>query len=323
MEEFPKENTEQGGESTLSPEMQGLADMAGKMGENDSAAEQVENDEAEEPIAEKYYEQAREERGRWAERAEGMLKEAKGLKPENLEVYSNLKAVVEEGEEPEYRPLDMDNPSDVEAFEEHKAREVEKAEERIKRLERDYNLDVVAKAFRNIEMIDRIMTKFKNNENLDNEEDKYLDKLREQQRKIGYTFGFGYETPEILERRLFEGGVIRGMYFDALLNPERPDFHSVESVLWRACLKEDERRGRAILHENEEIQGHLENMEERRENDPFAGETNVDSETGEVRTFTPEDNYPRLEGESDEEWANRLKRIQLKTRLAEKRQEQE
>ncbi|MBR2658508.1 hypothetical protein IKD57_01245 [Candidatus Saccharibacteria bacterium] len=33
MEEFPKENTEQGGENTLSPELQGLADMAGKMGE--------------------------------------------------------------------------------------------------------------------------------------------------------------------------------------------------------------------------------------------------------------------------------------------------
>ena len=34
MEEFPKENTEQGGENNLSPEMQELADMAGKMGEN-------------------------------------------------------------------------------------------------------------------------------------------------------------------------------------------------------------------------------------------------------------------------------------------------
>jgi hypothetical protein len=83
------------------------------------------------------------------------------------------------------------------------------------------------------------------------------------------------------------------------------------------------KKDRLILHDDEEIQGHLENMEERREANPFAGETNINSETGEARTFTPEDNYPRLEGESDEDWANRLKRIQLKTRLAEKRQEQE
>ena len=323
MEEFPKNNSEQGGENTLSPELQGLADMAGKIGEN-TETEQVENTEKE-PIAEKYYEQAREERARWLERAEEEMKKAEELKPDDLKVYTNLKAVVEEGKGPEYRPLDMDNPSDIKAFEGYKADEVKKAKKILRAINEDdsYSLDSVAEKFLNREMIDRISSRLKNNEDLDNEENKYLDKLREQRvENPEYTFGIGFEKPETIERRLFQGGYLIGAtFFDDLLKPE--NFDRTMSILWRACLKEDEKQGRVILHKNEEIQSSLENMEERREANPFAGETNINSETGEARTFTPEDNYPRLEGESDEDWANRLKRIQLKTRLAEKRQEQE
>ena len=42
----------------------------------------------------------------------------------------------------------------------------------------------------------------------------------------------------------------------------------------------------------------------------FKGETNINSETGEQRTFTLEDNYPLLEGETEEHWKERLNKIQ-------------
>ena len=324
MEEFPKNNSEQGGENNLSPEMQELADMAGKMGEiTEVETGQVEDTE-EEPIDEKYYEQAREEKARWIERAKEKIKRAEEMKPEDLKRLINPKTAFVE-EEPKYQPLNIDDPGDAEAFANYRENEIERAKKKIQTINEDdsYSLDNIAKTCRNREMINRIRARLENNDDLDDEEDKYLDKLRKQHAiNPSYTFGFGFETPEDFEKIIFDGGgVIPGLSFDELLMPE--NFDRRISILWRACLKEDEKRGRAILHKNEEIQSFLENMKERREANPFAGETNINSETGEARTFTPEDNYPRLEGESDESWTNRLKRIQLKTRLAEKRQEQE
>lgn len=67
MEETPKNNPEQ--PAQLTPEMQSLANMAGKMGEKTD-------------VGEKYYERAKEERNRWVNEAQKKLEEATDLKIE-------------------------------------------------------------------------------------------------------------------------------------------------------------------------------------------------------------------------------------------------
>ncbi|MBR1795951.1 hypothetical protein IJ765_01655 [Candidatus Saccharibacteria bacterium] len=42
----------------------------------------------------------------------------------------------------------------------------------------------------------------------------------------------------------------------------------------------------------------------------FRGETNINSKTGDSRTFTLKDNYPRMEGETKSQWQERLDKIQ-------------
>ncbi|MBR3332407.1 hypothetical protein IKG28_02140 [Candidatus Saccharibacteria bacterium] len=322
MEEFPKENTEQGGENNLSPEMQELADMAGKMGEKTEVeTEQVENTEKE-PIAEKYYEQAREERARWIERAKEKVKRAEEIAPEDIKIVTNPHLYFSSGEKEGWKLIDIDNEQDMQTFTEYKDREIKKAQEQLKE-DSEVDLDRIAKSCWNTERIGKIDEKLKNGEEFTEEELKYIE-VPKSFDEVFHPYPFfdstKYETLKNLDALLHGSGVFvddGGTYEDIL----RVGY--TRTPLAMARVRELAKKDRLALHNDEGIQDLLENMEERREANPFAGETNINSETGEARTFTPEDNYPRLEGESDEDWANRLKRIQLKTRLAEKRQEQE
>ena len=77
-------------------------------------------------------------------------------------------------------------------------------------------------------------------------------------------------------------------------------------IVAEAKFREITRGARVAMLANEDLQK-IENTEQRRTENPYFGETNGG------RTFTIEDNYPRLDDESEESYKNRLKKNFNKT----------
>ncbi|MBQ6409698.1 hypothetical protein IJI18_00365 [Candidatus Saccharibacteria bacterium] len=308
MEEFPKNQESEVGENTGA---EALAEMP-------AFEEHMKNAEKEAPIGERYYEQARVERGRWVEASREKLKKAQGLKPEDLKICGNLDELRKDKTgrvRPEWRPIDVNNENDMAKFDKYKQREIEEAKEQIEEDE-NTDLDELARCCRNQEIIDQIATKLNDDEDFTQEE---LDFLGDAPKSFDRHFNFDgrFDIPALC-KDIQHGGLIAGYsYREILKEPDivYPGWFTIVKAQMREMVKQDQ----ALLASNEEIQKSLEDMEERRNSNPFAGETNINSETGEARTFSLEDNYPRLENESEEDYANRLKRISLKTRLFEKR----
>lgn len=269
-------------------------------------------------IDEKYYQQAEAERNRWIEASRSSLEYTKNLEPDEFKYVANIDEVTREKATPIYKTFDKENTELMAKWNKSKADQIQSARERLEK-DRNANLDEIAKAFKNKETIDQIAVKLESGENFTEEEKKFLgngpDSLDD------YFFDHSkFETPQDHYERTH--GFIEIPQYKHLLNPSSnaPEYWKYWGTIARAQLREIEKQDRLLLHENKDVQNVLENMDENRTSNPFAGETNVDSATGETRTFTIEDNYPRLDNESEKDYSNRLKRIQLKTRLAEKRQ---
>lgn len=220
-----------------------------------------------------------------------------------------------------FRSLGVNSETDMADFEGFKAGEINWARRRLE-ADKNANLDELAECFKTQEVIEQIEKKLNTDEDFSEEEQKFLQKNTKGLE--GFLMG-GYYNLFPVEEYMTPNpyydthhGIIGIPNYRRVLDGTEgyPEWNVVARAQLRDLIKED----RALLHNNEEIQNTLENMEKRRADNPFFGETNVNSATGEARTFDLEDDYPQLEGESAEEYANRLKRIGLKTRLAEKRQ---
>lgn len=310
MEETPKNREENVGGNGAEI----LSDMP-------SFEEHIKNMEKEESLGEKYYELAKAEREQWVEMARDELEYWEGLKPENTKVYEVPDAIfmTERWEQNglSYRPLNVDNQREVAWFEEYRENRMSQAK---KQVEKDENadLDELARCFRNQEIIEQIAAKLESGEDFTDEEVKFLGNAPDADDGLFDTNRF--LTPDVCY--IIHHGIFAIPDYSELL-----DQNSKKSIKWpqwatvaRAQVREMTKQNRVLLHNDERVRSSLEELERRGEGDTFAGETNMNSATGEARSFTLEDNYPRLEGESEEEWANRLKKIRLKTRLAEKRQ---
>lgn len=313
MEGTPKnyENDERG--QTAGAEV--LAEMPSfsehmKTMDSDADAEKVA------PLGEKYYHQAEEAREKWLAEGQEKIARTKELKPEdtNLQIMLNPDEVLRYPyREPVYGKLDMTVEEDREAFERYKEAKVQDAEEELEK-DRNADLDTVARCFKNKEMIDQIATKLDSGEDFTDEEVEFLGEAPDSD-SAAIDFG-RFMTPDVYH--VAQHHLMAIPSYRSLLDPKEegyPDY----AVVARAQMRELAKQNKVLLHENEEVRGALEMMEGRGADDGFAGETNVDRTTGEERTFTLEDNYPKLDGESDTDYANRLRRIQLKTRWAEKR----
>lgn len=284
-----------------------------------SFAEHMKDIEKESSIGEKYYQQAEAEKARWIEDARSSLAFAERLEPEDVKLlinpdYWNWRA--DSG--PKYRVLDRESADDMAKFNQHKTRKIEEAKKQIEK-EKGADLDQLAKSFRNLEYIAKIATKLESDEDFSDDELEFLGDAPDSLDDDFPTYNF--ETPEIVWH--LNHDFIWIPTYEGLLDPkdeesairEYPQWAIIARAQMRQMMKED----KSLLHNSEEIQAALDSMEERRTANPFAGETNLNSATGEARTFTPEDNYPRREDESEEDYAKRLKRIQLKSRQAEMR----
>lgn len=312
MEEFPKNQENNVGENN------GIETLT----EMPMFEEHMENIEKEASIGKKYYEQARAHRNRWVEIAREELKKAEELEPNGMQICTNLDGLREDKTgtlRPEWRPIDISNQADMTKFDEYKQEKIEGAKRQIEEDE-NTNLDELAKCYKNQELIGQIATKLNKDEDFTREE---LDFLGDIPESLGEIFNFKgeYDIPAVQEDIHRHGFIVGGFTYGEILNNPRMFYPEWVTII-KAQMREMTKQDQALLASNEEIQNSLKDMEERRTKNPFAGETNINSETGEARTFTLEDDYPRLENESEEDYRNRLKRIGLKTRLAEKRHNQ-
>ena len=309
MEDFPK-NQENVGENSGNG-AEALSEMPPFEEHKASAEKRAE-------LGEKYYQQAEAERDRWVKEAREEIETAKKKTPEGMIVIEDQKAFMESGQTRGYREFDDKNPEDIEKFENYKKENIQKAEDYLHKYE-NVDLDKLAKCCKNKELIGNIAVKLKNNEDFNDDEKDFLGDYSDMIARLSVFDMPKFETPDVLRARTI--GLVAFPSYRELLDIGKeydtwPDLKTVARAQMREMMKRDQ----LLLDANEEVQGALENMEERRIENPFAGETNINSETGETRTFTLEDNYPRLENESEEDYASRLRRIGLKTRLAEKRQ---
>ena len=310
MEDFPKNQENVGENSSNGAEV--LSEMPAFEEHKASAEKRAE-------LGEKYYQQAEAERDRWVADTLRKIEEAKNQKPEDMIFLTDPKAYFESGHERGYRQLDSNDEKDMLKFNNMVADDIKKLEEQL-REDRNANLDELAECFKNDEMIEKISEKLKSNEDFTTEEKEFLNRTDPGDGYNQYFLTGYYDTSDDYRALNHDHDVLIGgyAYKDILSNDKLRN--TPHGIIAQAQVRELVKEDRALLHKDEKIQGALENMEERRIENPFAGETNINSETGEARTFTMEDNYPRLENESEEDYTNRLKRIGLKTRLAEKRQ---
>lgn len=286
---------------------QALADMP-------SFEEHIKNIEKDTPLDEKYYEQAEGIKNEWIKIAEGKLRAAEQLEPsENLQVFIGL----DSDKNRILEPFDKNNPDHMAKFNASKESKIAGAKSDLEEYKED-SLDELANCCRNQEIINQISAKLTNNEDFSKEE---LEFLGEAPSSDDALFDLDrYMTPE--QFRQAHHGIIGCPDYKHILE----DGWGFNGGVYAPCktvvdaqMREMTKQNKIMLHNSKEVQDSLGSMEERRATNPFFGETNINSTTGEARSFTPEDNYPRLENESDSDYANRLKRIELKTRLAEKR----
>lgn len=300
MEETPKNQDENVG---------GNSDTT--IDEMPSFEEHMENREKDASIGEKYYEQAKAEKARWIETARGELVNCENMKPAGLKKLTNPEIFDFQytGERrPEYRPLDENNAEDMAEFSEYKTDRIEGAKKQLAR-EENADLDELARAFRNQEYIDNIAVKLEKNEELNEKEKEFLGDTPICDDELFDTEKFS--TPDTYRTKHY--GFIEVPRYKDLLDPEDEWGYIEERPQWaivaRAQMREMAKQDRALLHNDEKIQKTLGSMSWRRQLEPFEGETNTNSATGEARTFTPEDNYPQLERESDAEYRGRMRKI--------------
>ena len=278
--------------------------------------EHIKDMEKDSPLDEKYYEQAEGIKNEWIKLAEGRLRAAEQLEPsENLRVFIGL----DSDKNRILEPFDKNNPDHMAKFNANKESEIAGAKRNLEEYKED-SLDELANCCKNQEIIDQISTKLNSNEDFSREE---LEFLGEAPASDDTLFDLDrYMTPE--QFRQIHHGIIGIPDYKHILEDgwgfNEGEYAPCKTVV-DAQMREMTKQNKIMLHNSKEVQDSLGSMEERRAANPFFGETNINSATGEARSFTPEDNYPRLENESDSDYANRLKRIELRTRLAEKRGE--
>lgn len=281
--------------------------------------EHMKSMEQEAPLDKKYYEQAAAKKNEWIELANKDLEKAKALKIEDVQALTNIEEVFEKGTEPSYRALNTGETSDLAIFNEFKEDQIESAENRIKMYgERD--LDTLAKYCRNQEMIDQIFDKFKKGEKFSSEELDYLGDVPES--PYDHFDATRFHSIDIDDEIVRHGSIVPvPVTYEDFLGGIRENWTGTR---WEAVahiqLDRMMKRDGALLLKNEDVQKSLDSIDARREGNPFFGETNLNRSTGEERTYTTEDNYPRLENESDAAYTNRLKRIGLKTRIFQMKQ---
>ncbi|MBQ1387302.1 hypothetical protein IIY68_00700 [Candidatus Saccharibacteria bacterium] len=253
-----------------------------------------------ETIGEKYYTQAQAELERWVERSQKELEQWENLSFEGRQIGEWRKN--EDGKKRlVYRPLDKNNPGDVRAFNEYKADKIESARRHIQEDEQyrsdDEVISKLAKSFKNQEMIDQIATKLKSGEDFTDEENEFLGDYPDFE--LFDTDKF--MTPDALD--IIYHNIMGIPSYSELLDQD-----DEEATIWpswttvaKAQMREAIKKNKILLHNSEEVRRSLERLEKRTKDDLFAGETTINSESGEARTFTLEDNYPKLEVESEEE----------------------
>lgn len=162
MEEFPQNQETNVGENTGTETLAQMPAFEEHMSEMNKS----------EAVGEKYFRQAEAERDRWIEKAQGKLREAQEMTPVGITILTNPNAV-NNGEEPLWRPIDTDNESDMESFDEYKSNAIDRAKEEI---EKDQHADLgeLAKSFQNQEIIAGIEAKLENNEDFTDEERAFL-----------------------------------------------------------------------------------------------------------------------------------------------------
>ena len=307
MEDFPKNQENVGEDNNSGAEI--LSEMPPFEEHKASVERRAE-------LGEKYYQQAEAERDSWVADTLGKIEEAKNQKPEDMIFVTNHEEYFKSGHKRGYRQLDPNNERDMAKLNDKINADVEWLNSCLED-DKNADLDELVQCFKNDEMIDQIGKKLAAGEEFSTDEREFLSRNNPNN---GYFLTDYYKTSHDYRAMCHDGHImVAGYSYNDLLSDEEyrnSPYRVVAQAQMRELVKED----RALLHKDEKVQGALENMEERRAENPFAGETNINSETGEARTFTLEDNYPRLENESEEDYAKRLKRINLKTRLAEKQQ---
>ncbi len=321
MENLPN-NNETPGEQNVTNETESLSKMPSfEEHMEEHIKEHTEETERDPSIAEKYYEQAKEYKERWLEEDEKAIKEAEELKIEDVRSIFNVDRYMKTGQKEGFRQLDANNEEDLKGFNKWRENKIKFAKKKFEEEKNDsfYSVDRLARCCKNTEYVKKIADKLQNNEDFNEDELGYLGELPESVEDYFFD-DRDYMPIEFFEEIYHIGGLYPAYSYSKLLNEKDQGW---QAIIAKARIRELEKQGRLLLDKDEDIQKYLGAMEQNRNTNPFSGETNMDSETGEARTFTPEDNYRRLEGESEEDYAKRLRSITLKTRLAEKRQEQE
>ncbi|MDO4507934.1 MAG: hypothetical protein Q4B65_00880 [Candidatus Saccharibacteria bacterium] len=107
---------------------------------------------------------------------------------------------------------------------------------------------------------------------------------------------------------------------DDLVNSGTMNAEWAETLKARREKMAEAERTAGVTAEDIAYQEHLRNMDQLREDDPYYGEENLNSRTGKERTTSEFDLYPKMEGETNEAYGARLRRMHEMTKAFEEQE---